>query len=366
VLVSLVHSGNSPTTPAEHIVGGFDIPLASAFEHVAKSQPAHLAIDTGSQQWTYAELNSAADELAYHLHAAVARADRIAILMAHDGPAIGALVGVVKAGRIPVVLDPTDPVSRIADVLEDVEPSVIVTDVENMSLAQDIAPPGCDVFLFEMGTSAEHARKALNIEMLSGDTAALVYTSGSTGRPKGVMKTHRQIFRNVAAHTEAMRYTRFDRIPLFSSMGTGQGMTLVWCALLNGATLCPFPIKSKGFAGLADWIADRGLTVYVSSASILRALARTIDSSLVFDKVRAVRLASESVTVEDVRSWRRHFSPQSVFVHTLSSSETGNIAWSRWEPTTRFRKDGFPSATFQGTFKSCFSAKMATLLPMAK
>jgi amino acid adenylation domain-containing protein len=340
--VSLVRCEDSPTTPVEPSVDEFDIPLASAFERVAQSQPAHLAIDTGTLRWTYAELNSAADELANRLLARGARADRIAILMVHGGPAIGALVGVVKAGRIPVVLDPTDPPLRITNVIEDAEPSVVVTDAQNMSLAHDIATTGCDVVLFEMEPPAEHTRRPLTIETWSGDTAALVYTSGSTGRPKGVMKTHRQISRNVAAHTEAMGYSRFDRIPLFSSMGTGQGTTLVWCTLLNGATLCPFPIKSKGFAGLADWIADRGLTVYVSSASIFRALLRTIDSSLVFDKVRAVRLASESVTAEDVRSWRRHFSTQSVFVHTLSSSETGNIAWSRWATDDEIPKGRLP------------------------
>jgi amino acid adenylation domain-containing protein len=328
--VSLISPDYSLGTPTKPGAGEFDVSLSSAFERVAKVQPTHLAIDTGALRFTYAELDAAADGLANRLLVQGEQSDRIAILMAHDGPAVGALVGVVKAGRVPVVLDPTDPMSRIANVVQDAEPSVIVADAGNLSLAQDVASAGCDVILFDMKPLAQGARRPSAVEARSGDTAALVYTSGSTGRPKGVMKTHRQISRNVAAHTEAMGYTKLDRIPLFSSMGTGQATTLVWCALLNGATLCSFPIKAKGFAGLADWIAERELTVYVSSASIFRALMRTIDSSLVFDKVRAVRLASESVTDEDMRLWRRHFPPQSMFVHTLSSSETGNIAWSRW------------------------------------
>ena len=96
------------------------------------------------------------------------------------------------------------------------------------------------------------------------------------------MKTHRQICRNVSAHSQAMLYSPEDRIPLFSSIGTGQGTTVTWCALLNGATLCPFPIRTKGFAGLAKWIADVRLTVFVSSASILRNFVKSLDHGVMF------------------------------------------------------------------------------------
>ena len=144
------------------------------------------------------------------------------------------------------------------------------------------------------------------------------------------MYTHRQFRRNVAAHTEAMQYTDADRIPLLSVMATGQGANCVWYTLLNGATLCPFAVKQRGVVGLADWIVDRGLTVYVSSASIFRTLVATLDSRLVFPGIRAVRLASEAATADDFKSFRRHFPGAGFLVHTLASSEAGNIAWSRW------------------------------------
>ena len=127
-----------------------------------------------------------------------------------------------------------------------------------------------------------------------------------------------------------MQYTENDRIPLFAMVSTGQGSTALWWILLNGAMLCPFSLKTRGITGLADWIIDRGLTVYVSSASIFRTLVKTIDDRLVFANVRAVRLASEAVTADDFRAFRQHFPRTSIFVHTLSSSETSNIAWSRW------------------------------------
>ena len=122
-------------------------------------------------------------------------------------------------------------------------------------------------------------------------------------------------------------------------------MTLLWL-LLNGATLCPFPLKIRGVIGLAEWIIDLGLTIYTSSASIFRALVKTIDDRLVFSNVRAVRLASEAVTAEDFRAFQKHFPRTSIFVHRFSSSETSNIAWSRWTQHDRIPDGVLPVGHF--------------------
>ena len=169
-----------------------------------------------------------------------------------------------------------------------------------------------------------------SIEIPPEQTAFLVYTSGTTSRPKGVMRTHRQLCRGAAAHTDAILSTENDRIPLFAHLSTGQGLAVLACTLLNGAMLCPFSIKTRGIIELAQWIIDRGLTVYFSSASIFRTFVKTIEDRQVFSNVRAVLLATESITADDFKAFRKHFPPESIFVHTLASSEATVIAWSRW------------------------------------
>ncbi len=307
-----------------------ELPLGEAFDKIASVHATHIAVDTGQRQISYEKLKAAAEALADSLiDSGAAPSDRVAVLMAHDVPAIAALVGVAKMGGVALGLNCSDPPARLRQLLDDAEPLVLVTDAENLQLATELAASRLAVLVFDAEGGGRHGRPLPRVAG-GGATAALVYTSGTTGRPKGVMKTHRQISRNVAAHSEAMVYTAADRIPLFSSIGTGQGTTVVWCALLNGATLCPFAIRTRGFAGLARWISAISLTVFVSSASILRSLVKSLDADIVFDGIRAVRLASESVTTEDLAAARRHFASDCVFVHTLSSSETGNIAWSRW------------------------------------
>jgi acyl carrier protein len=143
-----------------------------------------------------------------------------------------------------------------------------------------------------------------------------------------------------------MHYTQNDRVPLFSLISTGQGASGIWRTLLNGSMLCLFPVKTRGVTGLAEWIIDRGLTVYVSSASIFRTLIKTIDDQLVFSNVRAVRLASEAVTADDFDAFRKHFPRTCIFVHMLASSETSTIAWSRWAQDDRIPDGVLPVGHF--------------------
>ena len=341
-------SVREPTAEGHEGLGApdFDVSLVAAFERVAATFPSRVAI--GSDVWepTYRGLNEKANRLAHRLIACgVASGDRVAILMSHDAPMVAAVLGILKAGSIVVALDPSDPVFRLKMLVEDAEPSVIVTDVQNRNLAAELGHPGCKILNFESETATGPVQNP-SIEIRPEQTAFLTYTSGTTGRPKGVMQTHRQVRRGAAAHTEAMRYTENDRIPLFAMVSTSQGSGGIWWILLNGATLCPFWLKTRGVTKLADWIIDRGLTVYVSSASIFRTLVKTIDDRRVFANVRAVRLASEAITADDFRAFRQHFPRTSIFVHTLSSSETSNIAWSRWTQDDNVPEGALPVGHF--------------------
>src|SRR5262249_42629493 len=153
-----------------------------------------------------------------------------------------------------------------------------------------------------------------------------VYTSGSTGRPKGIMRTHRQLVHSAYVHTDAMRYTADDRIPLFASLFTGQGNNLMCSVLLSGARLCPFPMIQVGVIGLRAWMIDQQITIYISTASIFRNLAKTLEEGVTFPLVHVVRFAAESATSDDFKLFQKHFSPRCAFVHYFGSSETSIIA----------------------------------------
>src|SRR5205823_998674 len=128
----------------------FDESLVAAFERVAVTFPSRIAL--GSDVWepTYRGLNETANRLAHRLIACgIASPDRVAILMSHDAPMVAAVLGVLKAGSIVVALDPGDPVSRLKMLIDDAEPNVIVTDVQNRTLAAEFGHPDCSILNFE-------------------------------------------------------------------------------------------------------------------------------------------------------------------------------------------------------------------------
>src|SRR5207237_1241962 len=74
----------------------------------------------------------------------------------------------------------------------------------------------------------------LNLAIRPDNIAYILYTSGSTGTPKGVIRTHRNDLRNIRHVTNSLSVSDDDRITLLGSYSTGQGMTDMCCALLNG------------------------------------------------------------------------------------------------------------------------------------
>jgi amino acid adenylation domain-containing protein len=324
---------SEPTTQVRYDVAealDWDESLVVAFERVAGTFPARIAVNSDVWAPSYWGLNETANRLAHRLADNGSEFERrAAILMSHDAPMVAAALGVLKAGQTVVPLDPGDPLPHLRMLAEDTEPAFIITDAQHHSIARALAGADCRILDFEAAAatgSVENPCIAISPER----TAFLTYTSGTTGRPKGVMRPHLQVRKTAATYSEALQSTQDDRIPLFSSLSTGQCWNTIWWCLLNGAMLCPYRVRTKGISGLADWIIDRKLTVYSSSASIFRSLIKTIDERLVFSTIRAVRLSSEPVTVEDFDSFRKHFPAHSVLVHGLTCSESSPIAWGRW------------------------------------
>jgi amino acid adenylation domain-containing protein len=308
--------------------GAADESVVAAFERVVAAHPSRLALMSDRWSAHYDELNAAANRLA---HAILARggapANRVAVLMAHDTPAIAAMLAVLKAGRIAVALNASHPPARLRELFDDAGPACIVADAENHETAVALAGQR-GVVSFEETIAVGPAHNP-SIAIDAGEPAIIVYTSGSTGLPRGVMKTHRQVVADAASYRVGMEVVVGDRIPLFASVSNGQGIAVTSLALLNGATLCPFALVLAGVADLAEWMIAHEVNVYASSASIFRSFMRTLGEDIALPHIRLVWLASEPATSEDFRSFVRHFAPTSVFVHTYSSSETSNMGLSR-------------------------------------
>ena len=271
---------------------------------------------------SYADL---ADDAARVAHVALETGlrpqDRALLLFDHRPRAISALLGVIKAGGIAVPLTASTPLARRELVLRDAEPACVVTDVANEHDARALAPQRLPVIVIDRLAPAPPRRwPTLDVS----DPAVISYTSGSTGQPKGVVQSHASIMQKLWATAQRLETTPDDRITMFSTYAVGQGMTAAMSALVCGATVCQFDVRRLGFERLAKWLVDERISIYISSATLIRALGRAT-GEVGCTGLRVVRVGSERVTVEDVTACRRMF-PQARMLIAYSSTETANIA----------------------------------------
>ena len=129
---------------------------------------------------------------------------------------IGAILGVLKAGKTYVPMDPSLPIARTAYILEDSRASLLVTDTQNFPLAAQLAQQGCQIInIDELALDAQVENPDLNV---SGEFACwIIYTSGSTGQPKGVIQTHRNVLHMMMNYTNIFHICANDRLTLLSS-----------------------------------------------------------------------------------------------------------------------------------------------------
>src|SRR6266705_5813357 len=113
--------------------------ITNRFEAQVKKYSANIAVKSRAHAWSYKELNERANRMARSVLAASGPAEeRVALLFAHDAPMIAGMLGVLKAGKTYVPLDPSYPVERLSQLLGDAQATTLLTNEENLELARKL------------------------------------------------------------------------------------------------------------------------------------------------------------------------------------------------------------------------------------
>ncbi len=297
--------------------------IPARFEAQARCHPDRLAVRTRTTRLTYAELDRAAEGVARAiLRARPAGPERIALLFEHDAAMIVGILGVLRAGKTYVPIDPLYPRERSAYVLEDSGAAALVTNAANLVLARELAG-GCLPLVDVEDAAAEFDRPAAAPHTASPDDPAyILYTSGSTGQPKGVVQTHRNVLHFIRVYTNNLRIGHDDRLTLFSSYTFDAAVMATYGALLNGAALLPFDWREEAPAGVAEWMRREGITLYHSTPTVFRHLVAELPEGERFPHVRVVVLGGEETQRRDVEAFHAHFAPGAVLVNGLGPTES--------------------------------------------
>jgi nonribosomal peptide synthetase DhbF len=170
--------------------------LPVLFEEQAARTPATTAVIFQNRTLSYAELNEQANRLAHLLiDRDIGPGDVVALAMPRTLEMIVALLGILKSGAAYLPLDPTYPAERLAFMLEDARPALLIT---TQALAPQLPANTPRLILDHPDIlSALDRSAAINPcdaerthKLTPFSSAYVIYTSGSTGTPKGTVIAH--------------------------------------------------------------------------------------------------------------------------------------------------------------------------------
>jgi amino acid adenylation domain-containing protein len=209
---------------------------------------------------TYAELDQSSSRLAQHLKTLEVRPGSIVgICLERSCDAVSSALAIFKAGAAYLPLDPSYPRERLATMLRDASPAVVLTTNERVA---QILEGDWSTIAIDRLELAGYPPVAPAIQSAPEDLAYVIYTSGSSGEPKGVEITQASLMNLIKWHQDAFAVTSADRATLLASVGFDAAVWETWPYLTAGASL-HLPDDETRIAPelLRDWLVEEEISI---------------------------------------------------------------------------------------------------------
>ncbi|WP_443742837.1 amino acid adenylation domain-containing protein, partial [Streptomyces oryzae] len=282
-------------------------PWPDFFRAQVQRTPDAVAVVTEGATLTYADLDAASNRLARLLTEHGAGPEHlVGLALPRSADLVVALLGVLKAGAAYLPLDPAYPAERLARMVRNASPALLLTD----SGTAGTLPPG-DIPRILLDASSTRARLAdlpddpvrdgdRTAPLLPGHPAYAIHTSGSTGEPKCVLVPHEGLAALAADQIERFGTGPGSVVLFFASVSFDASVSDLCTALLSGAALAVAPAEEL-LAGqtLVDAVGRFGVTHLKVPPSVLAALpAGGLPPQV------SLAVAGESCPEELARQWQ--------------------------------------------------------------
>ncbi|WP_440554626.1 non-ribosomal peptide synthase/polyketide synthase [Streptomyces sp. SCPE 10] len=300
--------------PAEAIASGpVTDTLHDLFARQAALRPDAGAVTAGGETLSYAELDARANRIAHRLRELGVGAESVVGLCLGRGAGlVPSLLGVLKAGAAYLPLDPAQPAARLATMVEDLGPKVVITEAEYLAVAES-AHGGALIVLDGADERLLDALPDTAVAQVTdpGQLAYVIYTSGSTGVPKGIGVSHANVLRLMRATAERFPLDERHVWPLVHSFAFDVSVFELWAALLHGGRLVVVDADTaRDPDALLDLAVAEQFTVLLNSPSAFRgvsAAAERGDERLGRVPLRAMFFGGEKHTGAALAPWIDRF-----------------------------------------------------------
>ncbi|MFE6891118.1 amino acid adenylation domain-containing protein [Streptomyces sp. NPDC057694] len=284
------------------------------FEEQAAGRPGDVAAVHGERRWTYAELNSRANQVGRALLARGLRPEGVVAVVLDRGLEwMAAVLGVLKAGGVYLPVEPHFPEERIAGMLGRADCSLVVADTrspaetENPAETQDPddAPSPVRTLSVADACAEGHSDTDLGVPVAASQLAYIYFTSGSTGEPKGAMCEHAGFLNHVLAKITDLDIGVGDVVAQTAPQCFDISLWQLVAALVAGGRTCV--IGQETILDVSRFVE----TVERARVNVLQVVPSYLEAVLAewgqrpreLPDLRCVSVTGEAVKAELVRRW---------------------------------------------------------------
>ncbi|MBK6597016.1 MAG: amino acid adenylation domain-containing protein [Proteobacteria bacterium] len=304
-----------------------ELTLHELFEQRATQAGGSVALLQGERTVSYAELDRRATELAGRLIAlGVGLEDRVALTGQRSIELVVAMLATLKAGAAYVPLDPQYPAERLAWMLSDAAPKVLLKSADQATPWAETRPQMTVLELSAADAVDESAKSTVTLPTVRADALAyMIYTSGSSGTPKGVLVEHRNAVNLVRAMQPVLQLTSADRMLHHSSISFDASIWELFVPLASGAgVIVAAPTAQGDPAEMLRTIERDAATVMLFVPAFLQAM---LDHSEMRAQpsVRLVAAGGEALLATRARQLRSQW-PQAQILNLYGPTESAVVA----------------------------------------
>ena len=291
-----------------------------------KKNPDALAVFCNGNSLTYANLEKQANQLAHYLRINGVQAEsRVGIYLPRTENSIVALLAILKAGGAYVPLDLTYPSERIAYMVNDSDPTVIIT----LSHLKSQLPEKFQKICLDTESDLIQACETeVPVPNTNNDSPIYVmYTSGSTGRPKGAVNIHKGIVNYLTHMKKQFHLGSSDSIIQLTSFSFDVSVFEIFGPLTYGGAIFLMDdtqMRDPDFINKA--IIDHQVTHISMVPTMLRSLSESaLAQELKKNNLRLILPAGEVLLKADVELARRAYGETVQLVNLYGPTECSII-----------------------------------------